>query len=120
MAIREEQKQEFDEAQVNNQVRDLDQDQATASQLQSRVLSPIADQSYLDDIGDEIMLTWIGQLLDADERNLGGYSNEFDRNYNPFEAENIEGYEEHAEQFLEVRNKGHHDYLKSRIDVNTL
>lgn len=118
MSIREEQKSQFDESQEQLRELDFTKDIYSPSEFASRQVKPRGSQSYVDDIGDEVMLTWIGQLLDKDAQNLGDYDETFDRNFNPFEADHIEGYEEHAEQFMEVRNQGHMDYLKHRIDVN--
>lgn len=116
--LREEQKQAFDETQVELKKFDYSKDVYSPTELNSVQIKPFANQSFIDDVGDEVMLTWIGQLLDEDQQSLGDYDNTFDRNFNPFMPENIEGYEEHADAFLEVRNQGHMDYIKSRIDIN--
>ena len=96
MSIREEQKSQFDESQEQLRELDFTKDIYSPSEFASRQIKPRGSQSYIDDIGDEVMLTWIGQLLDKDAQNLGDYDETFDRNFNPFEAEHIDGYEEHA------------------------
>ena len=116
--IREEQLAEYDEAQESLRKIDYDKDVYSPSELQSRQITPYIDQGYFDDVGDEVMLTWIGQMLDKDEQGLGDYSKELDVNFNPFDPKNLDGYEEHAQIFVEARNEREMSYMKQRINMN--
>ena len=80
--------------------------------------APIKDRGFMSDVSDEFWLTWYGQLIEDEFVRDGMYSHELDENYNPFSAENISGYERYAEDFIKVRNKEEHDFLKGKIDLN--
>lgn len=78
----------------------------------------LIDQGFFSDVADEFMLSWIGQL----------YQNNFvldqkiykekppDPIYDPMK--DIEGFEEFADVFMNVRNKDHADFLKEKIIMN--
>lgn len=79
---------------------------------------PLQEQSFSADVVDEFWLTWMGQAIDEEFVNQGVYSKDFDKDYNPYDSDNITGYEKYADEFLQVRNKEEHDFLKRKIDRN--
>ena len=75
--------------------------------------------TFVEDFSDQYSLSYIGQMalytkLDNDYL-LGGYDPDFD----PYEEENISGYEFYASKFQNVLNKKHMDVIKSVINQNT-
>ena len=116
--IRESQKAEYDKKLEELQKVDYTEDIETASTLAQNPIDMYTNQGFMGDVGDEFLLYWMGQLIDSDPQNLGDYSHHEDPTYNPYERENIEGYEDKGELFLDIKNKEHHDYVKSRIDIN--
>ena len=111
--IRESQKAEYDKKLEELQKVDYTEDIETATTFAQNPIDMYTNQGFMGDVGDEFMLYWMGQLIDSDPQNLGDYSHHEDPTYNPYAAENIEGYEDKGELFLDVKNKEHHDYLKS-------
>ncbi len=79
---------------------------------------PLQEQSFTADVVDEFWLTWMGQTIDDEFVNQGVYSKDFDKDYNPYDVDNISGYEKYADEFLQVRNKEEHDFLKRKIERN--
>tara|TARA_R100001591_G_scaffold32234_3_gene43075 strand:+ start:212 stop:4015 length:3804 start_codon:yes stop_codon:yes gene_type:complete len=76
-------------------------------------------QGFMDDVFDEFMLNWVGQTFQRNNlRDDFNFSLDIDPLYDPFEKDNIAGYEEYISEFKEVRNKEHHDFLKAIIDTN--
>jgi len=80
---------------------------------------PEYDRGLMSDVSDEFWLTWYGQLIEDEFVREGMYSHEYDENYNPFDVQNIEGYERYADQFVQVRNREEHEFLKSKIDITS-
>ena len=76
-------------------------------------------QGFFDDVGDEFMLNWVGQSFQRNNlKDDFNFSLEIDPLYDPFEKDNIAGYEEYLNEFTEVRNREHHNFLKAVIDTN--
>ena len=76
-------------------------------------------QGFMDDVGDEFMLNWVGQIFQRNNlKDDFNFSLDIDPLYDPFEKNNLAGYEEYVSEFKEVRNKEHHDFIKAVIDTN--
>ena len=76
-------------------------------------------QGFMDDVGDEFMLNWVGQIFQRNNlKDDFNFSLDIDPLYDPFAKDNLAGYEEYVSEFKEVRNKEHHDFLKAVIDTN--
>jgi len=76
-------------------------------------------QGFFEDVGDEFMLNWVGQIFQRNNlKDDFNFSLDIDPLYDPFTKDNLAGYEEYVSEFKEVRNKEHHDFLKAVIDTN--
>jgi hypothetical protein len=76
------------------------------------------DAGFQSDVADEFALSWMGQAIEQTPSLFEIGLSPIDFNYDPFDVDNLKGYEEFALDFAEVRNKEHHDYLKGQIDKN--
>jgi len=76
------------------------------------------DAGFKSDVSDEFALSWMGQAIEQTPSLFEIGLSPIDFNYDPFDVDNLKGYEEFALDFSEVRNKEHHDYLKGQIDKN--
>ena len=105
----------FDEKELNI-INAIEQDNTL---LPSNLQRPIRyDSGFMSDVVDEWNLSWIGQMMEQKDYDMGWMGMPIDQSYDPYLPENIEGYEQFASKFTEVRNKGHHDFLKAKIDKN--
>jgi len=76
------------------------------------------DAGFKSDVADEFALSWMGQAIEQTPSLLEIGLSPIDFGYDPFDVDNLKGYEEFALDFAEVRNKEHHDFLKAQIDKN--
>ena len=77
------------------------------------------DAGYKSDVADEFALSWLwGQGIEQIPSLFEIGLTPIDLDYDPFDVDNLKGYEEFALDFAEVRNKEHHDFLKAQIDKN--
>lgn len=77
----------------------------------------VVDQGFISDVKDEFALTWVGALLQNTfvlDQKIYKEKPE-DPNYDPLHPDNLRGFEEYADKFLDVRNKEHHDFIKQQI-----
>jgi len=74
------------------------------------------DMGFWSDVVDEWNLYWMGQVWQ--NKDNGWWDKGVDINYDPWEKENLEGYENYASKFTDVINKEHHDQIKLGIDKN--
>jgi len=82
-------------------------------------LKPLSyDAGFKSDVSDEFALSWMGQAIEQGNPLFEIGLTPIDLDYDPFDVDNINGYEEFALDFAEVRNKEHHDFLKAQIDKN--
>ena len=118
MADREEQFEAYERTLMVESEYDYDAPIAGVDTIYDRVHRPASANTWTDDFSDEFNLTWMGQLIEGDYEDTQHYNRQYDETYNPFDSDNILGYEQYAEQFQDVRNKDHHEWLKSKIDRN--
>ena len=78
------------------------------------------DSGFWSDVADEWNLSWVGQLKDTYAHDNGYTSGGIDKDYDPFDPDNLAGYEQYAGKFVDVINKDHHDFLKQKIDRNLM
>ena len=76
------------------------------------------DYGFFSDVGDEYHASWLGQTVQHFSLDNEYRDAELDYSYNPFLKENLEGYEEYADDFVEVKNQEHHEFLKLKITKN--
>ena len=76
------------------------------------------DYGFFSDVGDEYHASWLGQTIQHFSLDNEYRDAELDYSYNPFLKQNLEGYEEYADEFVEVKNKEHHEFLKLKITKN--
>ena len=78
----------------------------------------IPDQGFASDVRDEFMLSWIGQLYQNNyilDNKIYKQAPE-DIYYDPMQ--DIEGFEQYADVFVDSRNKQHTDFIKQKITLN--
>tara|TARA_Y100000114_G_C11505700_1_gene206586 strand:+ start:177 stop:506 length:330 start_codon:yes stop_codon:yes gene_type:complete len=93
----------FDEKELNI-INAIEQDNTL---LPSNLQRPIRyDSGFMSDVVDEWNLSWIGQMMEQKDYDMGWMGMPIDQNYDPYLPENIQGYEQFASKFTEVRNKG--------------
>ena len=73
--------------------------------------------SYLSDIKDNFMLSWIGQIADRYKYDNGWDHAPIDPTYNPFDN-NFDEFIPYADKFTEVYNKEHDMPLRAQIKRN--
>ena len=83
-----------------------------------RVIPFRYDAGFISDVKDEVALSWLGQLSYQDRYDDGYQGKPIDLDYDPFDPENLAGFEEYASMFKSVKNKEHHDFLKNKITIN--
>jgi len=76
------------------------------------------DMGFWSDVIDEWNLSWIGQVKDNAGTSNEWFDKGFDENYDPFAPENLDGFEEYADQFVEILNQEHHQVVKDQISKN--
>lgn len=82
----------------------------------NRISTP---QGFIDDVQDEFMLNWVGQIFQRNNlKDDFNFSLDIDSTYDPFTKDNLAGYEEYINEFTEVRNQEHHNFIKATIDTN--
>jgi hypothetical protein len=78
----------------------------------------IPDQGFRSDVRDEFMLSWIGQLYQNNyilDNKIYKQAPE-DPTYDPMQ--DIEGFEQYADAFVDSRNKEHTAFIKQKITLN--
>jgi hypothetical protein len=78
----------------------------------------LTNRTFLDKTKDEFWMTWMGQMIENEITHRGLYSKKTDETFEVFAPENIAGFEEFAEEFVDVRNKEEMDHIKSIIRRN--
>ena len=70
-----------------------------------RVIPFRYDAGFISDVKDEVALSWLGQLSYQDRYDDGYQGKPIDLDYDPFDPENLAGFEEYASMFKSVKNK---------------
>ena len=114
---------------TNNIIRDVDLNDEQKKQIRQthatskayiRAIEPKeykARPSYLSDVKDNFMLSWIGQIADRYKYDNGWDHAPIDPTYNPFDN-NFEQFIPFADKFGEVYNKEHDMALRAQITRN--
>jgi len=76
------------------------------------------DAGFVSDVKDEFALSWLGQLIHQERYDDGFQNKPIDLDYDPFDPENLAGFEEYASAFKYVKNKEHHEFIKDKITLN--
>ena len=99
-----------------NIINSIEQDNSV---LPSNLQRPLRyDSGFMSDVVDEWNLSWIGQMMEQKDYDMGFMNKPIDQSYDPFAPENLDGYQNFASKFVNVRNKEHHEFLKEKIDRN--
>lgn len=74
--------------------------------------------SFSEDVSDNFWLSWVGQYIEDEFREHGPYNKELDPTYDSMSTENLLGFEQYADQFVEVSNREEHEFMKAQIVRN--
>ena len=114
---------------TSNIIRDVDLNEEQKKQIRQthatntnyiRAIAPKEYRqrpSYLSDIKDNFMLSWIGQIADRYKYDNGWDHAPIDPTYNPFDN-NFDEFIPYADKFTEVYNKEHDMALRAQIKRN--
>ena len=76
---------------------DYDAPVSGVNTIYSKVHRPASANTWTDDFGDEFALTWMGQMIEGEYNDSAHYNRKSDSNYNPYDKDNILGYEQYAD-----------------------